>query len=347
MRIREVIAPSAAAVVCAGTLASHPITTIHGHEFVTVGAPGNAAISVPQSNGFGPMIDIGRVEHSFRITRHEVTVRQWLGFLDAYRPHLAPSDYNDPQFSGYAAQYAGVGADGLPQYQVHAPQFANYPVTPSWTYVARFMNWMHNGAKPIHEATYDDFHTGAYNMNDFGSTTPVVRQEGARFFIPNFDEWTKAVYYDPDRYGEGQPGYWLYPHQSDDAPIPGPPPPDGNGQTSGGNYAWGGTPPPPVGAYGIETPWGLLDASGSQQEWTETYAMDHPSWNTPLNVRPVVGSYATINGNSSGRYDELGYFLGQSASGSLHGFRIATVIPAPSAGAVFVSAMAFAARRRR
>ena len=345
MRIREgVIALSAAAVVCASALASHPVTTIHGHEFVTVGAPGNAAIVLPQINGIGPLTPIGAVDRAFRVTRNEVTVSQWLGFMDAYRPHLVLGQFGNPQFTGGAAQYAGIGPDGLPQYQVHAPQFANQPVTPSWTYVARFMNWMHNGAKPIHEATFDDFHNGAYNMNDFGTTTPVVRQEGARFFMMDYDEWTKAVYYDPNRFGEGQGGYWTFPDGSNTPLVQGPPPPDGNGETSGG-YAWGGIAPPPVGAYGVETPWGLLDASGGAREWLERLGDQFPP--ETFNLKPAAGSWAGSSLNGSEQFDRLGWMGGGAATGSLFGFRIATVIPAPPAGAVIVGAMVFAARRRR
>ena len=97
----------------------------------------------------------------------------------------------------------------------------------------------------------------------------MVREPGARFFLLNQDEWTKAVYYDPDRFGEGQGGYWRYPDGSDTPLIPGAP---GVGQTSGGwDYVAAGATHPDVGAYGVETPWGLLDASGGVREWLETW----------------------------------------------------------------------------
>ncbi len=300
-------------------------------DFVTVGAPGNAPVVLPQQNGNGPPIEMGQVNYSFRVTRTEVTKQQWLGFIDAYRPYLGPEDYGDPQFSGRAATYAGIGPDGLPGYQVLSPETLDRPVTPSWEYIARYMNWMHNGANPIHEATFEDFNTGAYNMDAFGTDQAVVRQEGARYFMPNYDEWTKAVYYDPDRYGEGQGGYWTYPNQSDTPPVPGAP---GEGETSGG-WAYrddgGLDAPPPVGAYGVETPWGLLDASGGESEWLEDYARTHPNWNTVDDIRPVVGSETSSGGNFSDQWDEIGYLRNRIPEFSLYTFRVATGVPCADA----------------
>ncbi|MGP1310814.1 MAG: SUMF1/EgtB/PvdO family nonheme iron enzyme [Phycisphaerales bacterium] len=305
----------------------------YGFDFVTVGAPGNAPVVLPQQNGNGPPIEMGQVNYSFRVTRTEVTKQQWLGFIDAYRPYLGLEDYGDPQFSGRAAVYAGIGPDGLPGYQVLSPETLDRPVTPSWEYIARYMNWMHNGAKPIHEATFEDFNAGAYNMDDFGTSTPVVRQEGARFFMMNYDEWTKAVYYDPDRHGEGEPGYWTYPNQSDTPPVPGAP---GEGETSG-TWAYrddgGLDAPPPVGAYGVETPWGLLDASGGESEWLETYARTHPNWNATNEFRPIVGSYTNSSGNSGDQWDQIGYLRNTIPDFALHGFRVATVVPCADANA--------------
>lgn len=325
--VRLTLAAIALCATCVAALAQRGAPE-DGIDFVTVGAPGNAPIVLPQLNGIGPLTPIGAVDRSFRVTRNEVTASQWLGFIDAYRPHLMLGDYGDPQFTGRAAQYAGVGSDGLPQYIVSDPQYLNRPVTPSWTYIARFMNWLHNGAKPIHEATYEDFHTGAYNMDEFGSGTSVVRQESARFFMMNYDEWTKAVYFDPNRYGEGQPGYWMYPNQSDEPLIPGPP---GEGETSGG-WGWGTggfDAPPPVGAYGIETPWGLLDASGGQSEWVETFGPNFPPEH-PL-LKPIAGSHWTHSGGTSMEYDQIGWLSGAGISSGLHGFRIATFVPCPDA----------------
>src|SRR5690606_38351242 len=86
--------------------------------------------------------------------------------------------------------------------------------------------------------------------------------------IPTLDEWLKAAHYDPNRYGEGEEGWWIYSHRSDDPPIPGPP---GEGETSAGYRL-----PQfrhfdiPLGAYpDTLSPWGLLDVTGGTEEWTE------------------------------------------------------------------------------
>lgn len=340
----------AATTLCAPAFAQRGLPD-YGFDFVAVGAPGNAPVAVPINNGFGELIDIGRVDRAFRITRNEVTRGQWLGFIDAYRPYVPVTDYNSSTFSGRAAQYAGVGSDGLPFYVELRPDLRDRPVTPSWEYAAQFMNWLHNGARPIHEATFEDFNSGAYNMDAFGTDEAAVRQQGARYFMPNYDEWTKAVYYDPDRHGEGQAGYWTYPNQSDDPLVQGPP---GVGETSGGwGWATGGLDDPPaVGAYGVETPWGLLDASGGETEWVETFAANHPGWNTHELWRPTVGSRTSGSENSTDYLDEIGYFDSTFAHVALRSFRVASVVPTPPAAAALgIGMFAFGAitpaRRRR
>ncbi len=341
MPSRTVCSLTILAALCAPAHASHPTTSIYGHDFVTIGAPGNAPARV-RTNGTGSFVDLGRVDQPFRVSRTEVTRGQWVEFIDAYRPYIAASDYGDPQFTGRAAVFGGVGSDGLPTYQVLSPQFNNIPTTPSWEYAARYMNWLHNGKKPFGEATLSDFAQGAYDITQFGSDY-MVREEGARFFMLNQDEWTKAVYYDPDRYGEGQAGYWHYPDQSDTPLIPGAP---GVGETSGGwDYVAAGATYPDVGAYGVETPWGLLDASGGVREWLETYGAETGEYGGDAAFRPLGGSQ--IRSEFSLTYDELGYISGANPRTGLFGFRVGMIVPSPGSGAVLVCCGALLAARRR
>src|SRR5690606_7085483 len=158
--------------------------------------------------------------------------------------------------------------------------------------------------------------------------------------IPSLDEWTKAVYFDPDAEDEDFPGegrYWLNPYGSDEVPTPGYPGEEG-AQTSGGiNYA----PPPgepftqwiPLGAYpDSQTPWGLLDASGGASELTSRYEGTR-FWTKGL-----------YTGQSPSSNADLVY--GASAGGSF-GLRLASAIPAPATAPILLIALSAPPRRRR
>ena len=349
MRIREGVIALSAFAAGGLALASPPTTTMYGHEFVTVGAPGNQGAQILDNDGIGPLIRVGAVNYEFRVSRHEVTRGQWLEFIDAQRAFL-PQNFSplNPGFTGRAAEYIGIGPDGLPAYQVTRPDLLNIPAVPSWEFVARYMNWLHNGKKPLGQATAADFETGAYTVANFGVNEPATRNADARFFIMNADEWTKAVYYDPNRYGDGEGGYWMNPGSSNDPLTPGAP---GVGETSAG-WSWSGaglSGPPPVGAYGVETPWGLLDASGGAREWLEMFPQESIGYGTEGLRRPIAGS--STEGFSPGSNplanDAIGVFSIGFSNLSTHGFRVGAVIPSPPAGAAIACAMVFAARRRR
>jgi formylglycine-generating enzyme required for sulfatase activity len=142
----------------------------------------------------------------------------------------------------------------------------------SWRSAARFVNWMCNG-RGSGSTEY-----GAYDTSTFGGAAPYYTDQtshtpGATFWIPSCDEWYKAAYYDPQKYGEGQPGYWFYATQHDTPPLAEPPP----GGDNSANY-WAGAQAvgPPyylsdVGAYDCTSYYGAHDMSGNLWEWTETW----------------------------------------------------------------------------
>ncbi len=111
------------------------------------------------------------------------------------------------------------------------------------------------------------FETGAYDSSGWGpgGTGQVNHSPDALFWIPTPDEYTKAVFYDPNRYGTSQGGYWLYPNRSNTPPVGGPPGTPG-AETGSGSYPYDPNNPNrfyPVGSYpNSQTPWGLLDGSG-------------------------------------------------------------------------------------
>ena len=172
---------------------------------------------------------------------------------------------------------------------------------------------------------------------------PTSHSFSSAFFIPSFDEMIKAAHFDPDRYGDGQGGYWQYSHRSDEFPIPGVP---GIGQTSAGldNSDWG-IYDIPLGAYpDVQSPWGLLDTSGGGAEWTEEFPENR--W------RIADGYYAGSSDPANYPYpwlDEIdGAYSLHPASHFRISLRIASTVPGTSAGTLAVMVVvAFGSRRTR
>ncbi|MHC4976488.1 MAG: hypothetical protein ACYTF7_07760, partial [Planctomycetota bacterium] len=178
----------------------------------------------------------GRVDYEYRIATTEVTAEQYLEFLNAYKPFA--EDPTDSELLGpLVFDFTVVGTNEL-VYSI-LPGWEQAPTPMSWRMAARYCNWLHNNK--AHEAWA--FESGVYDTSTFTAyvdpdTGKIVindqptRSDGARFWIPNLDEWTKAAHYDPHKHGENQPGYWLFPTSSDEPPIPDLP--ENGGETSSG-----------------------------------------------------------------------------------------------------------------
>lgn len=281
-------------------------------DFVTVGSAGNRPTNdseVPRQLG----LRLGAVDHEYQITRTEVTNRQWLGFVQAYGPLIGMSD--NPDFTG-----GWIYRDFQGQYVI--PRGAeDLAIKTTWHMAARFTNWLGNDRRTDAPA----FESGAYDTLTFTQNADGSRNDqlthtpGARFWIPTEDEWVKSAFFDLNKNGPGQEGYWLYPNRSDSPPISGLP---GVGTTSAGTRDIFN-----VGSYTTAlSPWGLLDTSGSESEWTET--VFDPSFRRDRYYR-----------GTSSNTDEffIPFFDRTDSHDSLRitpdltfGIRIATSIPAPS-----------------
>lgn len=313
-----------------------------GMDWATIGSVRNDPYIVQPSSPFDDPREVGRVNYRYRISKTEVTNEQWFGFVQAFAPYIdeiSPTPFNG-DFTGSGVQYQGRDGNGVPIYTLTESK-RNEPVTTSWWYAARFINWLHNDKGPEREA----FATGVYEEALFfaedGDGNPLMhahRLEGARYFLATRDERTKAMYYDPDRYGEGQGGYWQYPNSSDTPPTAGHP--HEGGESNAGEPADGGQYPFDVGSYPhVTSPWGLLDGSGGVIELLE----DPDGDNTRR--RYIAGTgFDDPNGDLAIFFrDRIG--VDGVGSDPYTGIRLASVVPAPVSGAVL--ALGVAAMRRR
>jgi len=220
---------------------AHAQAPSHGHDFVTIGAPGNRN-TIPKEVPLDPTISQGKVDYVYRMTRTEITVAQWNEFLNAYEP-FAP-DPRDPDLLGRYL-FRNTGGGGYTPW----PGTEQYPTNMSWRYAARYANWLHNdkanNAAAFESGAYD---TSTFTQNPNGSYNDQrSRSPGAKFWIPSLDEWIKAAYYDPDRYGPGEEGYWRNPGSQQELLMSGYPHNGGEGQTNAVTFPTnGGHPTLPV-----------------------------------------------------------------------------------------------------
>lgn len=303
-------------------------------EWATIGDPGNAAYIKQTGPDAGEAV--GAVNYRYRIARTEVTASQWSEFATGYAPFL-------PDLLTYQTQFHGrfnrrrTNPDGS-VYYVPIGGTENVGEELGWEFALAFCNWLHNGKVNEQWA----FETGAYDLthtwwNDpDGGTAVPERSAGARFWLPTEDEWIKAMHYDPNRYGAGEGGYWMYPDSSDTPLIPGYP--EDGGETDAGldmgdpiaHYV-------PVGSYvDVMSSWGLFDGSGGSRELVNEYDPER-EWLTVL---------------GSGRFDPYPEFADDIDSSvvappsGLFGFRIASTVPPPSAAPTLGAGVWFLFGRR-
>lgn len=263
--------------------------SISGTEFAIVGDPGNRDTNDEEIPDF-PGTRIGGVDDAFWLATTEVTVEQHLGFVIAYYPFYVKntgSEIGFTELTGNAIRAAFGQIHILPG---HDP---DEPTTLSWEYAARYINWLHHGKVNEEWA----FETGVYDTSTFVQDDDgnwqhqPTRTPGARFFMPTWDEWTKAGYWDPEK-NDGAGGYWRYPNGSDEEPRPGLPG-EGGERNAGDPDVF----PLGVGSYPeVRSPWGMLDMAGGQSEYTET-----ASRLTRLHFRIVGGT--SFNDDSFGNID--------------------------------------------
>ena len=301
------------------------VTTIHGIEFSTIGNPGNRTPTDQENQT--RINPFGSVPYTYRMARTELTAAQYLPFIQAYAEAFPSQNLTFVERSSFIRR-AGPGEP-----LAVIPGYENWAVDVPFGMAMRYCNWLHNdrvgGVSGIEGGVYDMSLVRFDSEGRYSDT--ITRSANARFWLPSIDEWVKAGYYDPNRYGPGQDGYWYYPHRSELPPVPGV-----DSDISQSIVNWG----PVVRFPHAQSPWGLFDVSGSSFEWSDA-TRDMPSAG-----RLLLGS-----GIGAPDYlDELPnsfsvFTLGGSSS--LGGIRIATVPTPGTAAAAYVCLFCLTLRPRR
>ena len=307
---------------------------------------GNLGNPVDTSTSQHPsMKRYGSVARAFRIGATEVTNAQYVEFLNGVDPTGTNTLelYNNRMTSSNGLggiTFNGGGADGA-KYDIKVGHDNTPVVYVSWYDSIRFANWLHNGQGS------GDTENGAYTI--LGATpTPsngsiIVRNPGARWFLPSEDEWYKAAYHKND----GVTGnYWSWPTSTNTRPTAAPPPgSDAPDPSNTANISFAAMRLPSfestgkfltdAGAYTFSTsPYGTFDQGGNVAEWNET---------------PFLESRIIRGGTWDNSASELGsdrriVARGATLESLLLGFRVAS-IPEPSTLALLGLSLLLLGRR--
>lgn len=173
---------------------------------------------VPVANAGNPADTngLGKVTANYSISEGDITVAQYVAFLNA----VAKSDpyglyCNDDHWG-----IARTGQNGSYHYTTQpgtsgTQTWADLPVTHiTWGAAARFCNWLTNG-QPTGAEGAGTTETGSYALNGAqdSTMTGATRNANAKYVLPTLDEWYKAAYY-----GGPTAGYYRYPTGSNTAP---------------------------------------------------------------------------------------------------------------------------------
>ena len=152
-------------------------------QFVTIGSPNNR----PDS------LEFGCVPYAYEMAKYQLANDDWCEFLNAQgqEKSLRLKLYHKDMSTGVLG---GINlVDGA--FCVKSGWGRKPVVYINFTSVCRYCNWLTSG----------DTEIGSYDMS-----TPVPsRRQGAKYFIPNNDEWYKAAYWRSNRYVEYPTGNSL------------------------------------------------------------------------------------------------------------------------------------------
>jgi len=271
-------------------------------EFVTIGNPNNDADTTVAPN------PAGRVTYTYDIGKFEVSRDMITKFNASQSLQISLEDMTS--FDGNGANKPATGI--------------------SWNEAARFVNWLNTSTGGV--AAYN-FTTSGVNDNiavwtstdtaDYDSSNPY-RSKRAKYFLPSYNEWYKAAYYNPTN-----STYYDYANGSDTAPGA-----VASGTTAGTAVYDGQSGPADVNLAGGLSPYGVMGLGGNVFEWEESSGdLANSSGSSSRGIRGGfwIGSSSFLS--SSARYD---VFL-PSYEDVFVGFRVASLsssappaVPEPS-----------------
>lgn len=222
------------------TAIAAPAPSILTLKTVKVGVPGNHPVGITpfkdaiyrsckeaqQETHMPPCQMVGGVKYGYGIGQLEVTVAQWVAFLNTVDPagrnrhKLYSSEENATGWPKYGQiGFSAEAAEGH-HYSVASPEWADKPYGfANFLRSARFVNSLYNGRVLSKKASreggfrYVTYRVRLSRVTERGmydmAERAMTRSHKTGFVVPSQDEWIKAAYFDPR--GEGKYSYWKYP----------------------------------------------------------------------------------------------------------------------------------------
>ena len=268
-------------------------------EFVTIGNPGNPADSTGAPN------PAGAVDYEYGIGKFEVSELM----IDMYNANFG------------TANNLVITKD---------TRAANKPATKvSWNEAARFVNWLNTSTGGF--AAYKFTTSGVVDnialwtdadVDDYDATNPY-RSKRATYVLPNYNEWYKAAYFNPN-----DSTYYDYTTGSNTAPSAVASGTAANTAVFGGGAVTG---PADVDQAGGLSAYGVMGLGGNVREYEET-SYDFLN-NSPTSFRALRGGTWTDTVSSLSSSTRNSNF-DPTFSNAQSGFRVAMVTPAFAPAAV-------------
>jgi hypothetical protein len=217
-----------------------PAPPVLTFKTVKVGAPGNSPVGiVPFTDAVysscaevipaekqPPCQQVGAVGYRYGIGQLEVTVPQYVAFLNTADPagrnrhKLYSSTESSVEWPKYGQIDFSAGARAGRHYSVASPEWADKPYGfANFLRSARFANSLYNGkvlskqVSSVGNFQYVTYRVRLSHQTEVGMydmrKRAMTRSHKSGFVIPSQDEWIKAAYYDPK--GGGTYSYWQYP----------------------------------------------------------------------------------------------------------------------------------------
>jgi hypothetical protein len=229
---------TALALVAPAMSAASPAPSVLTLKTVKVGAPGNPSVGiVPFTDAIYQSCteveatqpacqQVGGVKYRYGIGQLEVTVTQWVAFLNTVdssglnRHHLYSADESSSAWPKYGQINFSSSASKGRHYSVASPEWSDKPYGfANFLRSARFVNSLYNGQLLSKRAgdeggfryvTYRVRLSRRTEQGMYGMTKrAATRSHKSGFVVPSQNEWIKAAYYDPS--GGGTDSYWKYP----------------------------------------------------------------------------------------------------------------------------------------
>jgi formylglycine-generating enzyme required for sulfatase activity len=235
--LRALLIASAVAALAAPAAAQAAKRAVITVPITQIGQPGNPAAAITpftdaiyqscsSAPASPPCQTVGSVGYPYGIGKLEVTVSQYVAFLNTADPtgrnrhNLWSSNESSSAWPKYGQINLKATAPPGRRYRIAYPEWADKPYGfANFLRTARFANSLSNGQvlrkTPVSQNGFSyviykvrlspKTEHGMYDLRKPKTT----RRRATGFVVPSQDEWIKAAYFDPT--GGGMFSYWKYP----------------------------------------------------------------------------------------------------------------------------------------